>query len=306
HDEKAKRDNKGKSHVDSPTGVRDLRAEFEEFSFNSTNGVNVVSAPVNAVEPNLTNSTNNLNTASPSVNAISLNFGIAGKSSFVDPSKYLDDPDMPELEDIVYSDDEEDVGTEADLSNLETNMPVSPILTTRNHKDHPINQIIGDLNSAPQTRSMIRMVKEQGGLHQINDEDFHTYLPKGKRAIGSKWVFRKKNDKRGIVIRNKARLVAQGHAQEEGIDYDEVFAHVARIKAIWLFLAYASFMGFMVYQMNVKSDFLYGTIKEEVYVCQPLGFEDPDYPNKVYKVVKALYGLHQAPRAWKFGSTDVK
>nr|GEU39262.1 hypothetical protein [Tanacetum cinerariifolium] len=177
---------------------------------------------------------------------------------------------------------EEDVGAEADLSNLETNIPVSPIPTTRVHKDHTINQIIGDLNSAPQTRSMNRMVKEQGGLHQINDEDFHTCLgigrlPKGKRAIGSKWVFRNKKNERGIVIRNKARLVAQGHTQEEGINYDEVFALVARIEAIWLFLAYAFFMGFMVYQMDVKNDFLYETIEEEVYVCQPLGFEDSDY-----------------------------
>nr|GEU34375.1 hypothetical protein [Tanacetum cinerariifolium] len=98
--------------------------------------------------------------------------------------------------------------------------------------------------------------------------------------------------------RNKARLVAQGHTKEEGIDYEEVFAPVARIESIRLFLAYASFIGFMVYQMDVKSDFLYGTIEEEVYLCQPLGFEDPDYPDKVYKVVKALYGLHQAPRAW--------
>nr|GEZ19150.1 hypothetical protein [Tanacetum cinerariifolium] len=107
-----------------------------------------------------------------------------------------------------------------------------------------------------------------------------------------------KKDERGIVVRNKARLVTQGHAQEEGIDYEEVFAPVARIEAIGLFLAYASFMGFMVYQMDVKSAFLYGTIKEEVYVCQPSGFEDPDHPDKVYKEVKALYGLHQAPRAW--------
>nr|GFC23816.1 hypothetical protein [Tanacetum cinerariifolium] len=116
HDEKAKRDDKGKSHVDSLIGVRDLRSEFEEFSFNSS---------------------------------IRLNFGIAEKSSFVDPSKYHDDPDMPELEDIVYSDDEEDVGAEVDLSNLETNISVSPIPTTRVHKDHLVNQIIGDLNSAP-------------------------------------------------------------------------------------------------------------------------------------------------------------
>ncbi|GJT55103.1 putative ribonuclease H-like domain-containing protein, partial [Tanacetum coccineum] len=86
--------------------------------------------------------------------------------------------------------------------------------------------------------------------------------------------------------------------QEEGIDYEEIFAPVARIEAIRLFLAYASFMGFLVYQMDVKSAFLYGTIKEEVYVTQPPGFKDPDHPDKVYKVVKALYGLHQAPRAW--------
>nr|GEU51789.1 hypothetical protein [Tanacetum cinerariifolium] len=123
-------------------------------------------------------------------------------------------------------------------------------------------------------------------------------LPYGKRAIGTKWVYRNKKDERGIVVRNKARLIAQGHTQEEGIDYEEVFAPVARIEAIRLFLVYASFMGLMVYQMDVKSAFLYGTIKEEVYVCQPLGFEDPDHPDKVYKVVKALYGLHQAPRAW--------
>nr|GEW30998.1 putative ribonuclease H-like domain-containing protein [Tanacetum cinerariifolium] len=105
-------------------------------------------------------------------------------------------------------------------------------------------------------------------------------------------------DERGIVVRNKARLVDQGYTQEEGINYEEVFASVARIKAIRLFLAYASFIGFMVYQMDVKSAFLYGTIEEKVYVCQPPGFEDPDHPDKVYKVVKALYGLHQALRAW--------
>ncbi|GJR55637.1 putative ribonuclease H-like domain-containing protein [Tanacetum coccineum] len=123
-------------------------------------------------------------------------------------------------------------------------------------------------------------------------------LPHGKRAIGTKWVYRNKKDERGIVIRNKARLVAQGYTQEEGIDYDEVFAPVARIEAIRLFLAYASFKDFVVYQMDVKSAFLYGKIEEEVYVCQPPGFEDPEFPDRVYKVEKALYGLHQAPRAW--------
>nr|GFA61023.1 putative ribonuclease H-like domain-containing protein [Tanacetum cinerariifolium] len=122
--------------------------------------------------------------------------------------------------------------------------------------------------------------------------------PKRVRPIGTKWVPKNKKDKRGIVIRNKARLVAQGHTQKEGIDYDEVFAPVARIEAIRLFLAYASFMGFTVYQMDVKSAFLYGTINEEVYVMQPPGFQDPEYPARVYKVEKTMYGLHQAPRAW--------
>ncbi|GJT71603.1 putative ribonuclease H-like domain-containing protein [Tanacetum coccineum] len=110
-------------------------------------------------------------------------------------------------------------------------------------------------------------------------------------------VFRNKKDEKGIVVKNKARLVAQGHTQEEGIDYDEVFAPVARIEAIRLFLAYASFKDFIFYQMDVKSAFLYGKTEEEVYACQPPGFEDPHFSDKVYKVDKALYGLHQAPRA---------
>nr|GEY44571.1 hypothetical protein [Tanacetum cinerariifolium] len=250
--------------------------------------------------------------------------------------------DMCTSEDITYSDDKNDVGAEADFNNLETSITVSPIPTTRIHKDHHVSQIIGDLSSTNPTRSMTRVVKDQGGLSQMFNDDFHTCmfacflsqeepkrvhqalkdpiwieamheellefkmqkfwvlvdLPHGKRAIGTKWVFRNKKDERGIVVRNKARFVAQGHIQEEGINYEEVFAPVARIEAIRLVLAYASFMGFMVYQMDVKSAFLYGTIEEEFYVCQPPGFEDPNHPDKVYKVVKALYGLHQAPRAW--------
>ncbi|GKE48534.1 putative ribonuclease H-like domain-containing protein [Tanacetum coccineum] len=114
-------------------------------------------------------------------------------------------------------------------------------------------------------------------------------LPNGKRAIGTKWVYRNKKDERGIVIKNKARLVAQGHTQEEGIDYDEVFAPVARIEAIRLFLAYASFKDFVVYQMDVKSAFLYEKIEEEVYVCQPPGFEDPDFPDRRGHIDKTLF-----------------
>ncbi|GJY36085.1 retrovirus-related pol polyprotein from transposon TNT 1-94 [Tanacetum coccineum] len=113
-------------------------------------------------------------------------------------------------------------------------------------------------------------------------------LPHGKRVVGTKWVYRNKKDDRGIVVRNKARLVAQGYTQEEGIDYDEVFAPVARLEAIRLFLAYASFMRFIVYQRIVKSAFLCGTIERR----------NPQFPDKVYKVEKTLYCLHQAPRAW--------
>nr|GFA51562.1 hypothetical protein [Tanacetum cinerariifolium] len=237
------------------------------------------------------------------------------KTFDIDASQIHDDLDIPELEDIIYSDDEDVVGAEADFNNLESSIPVSPILTTRIYKDHPVSQIIGDLSSTTQTRSMTREVKDHGGLSQMFGNDFHTCmfacflsqeepnrvlvdLPYEKRAIGTKWVYKNKKNERGIVIRNKARLVAQGHIHEDGIDYEDVFAPVARIEAIRLFLAYASFMGFMVYQMDVKSAFLYGTIEEEVYVYQPLGFEDLDHPDKVYKVVKARYGLHQAPRAW--------
>nr|GEY39830.1 retrovirus-related Pol polyprotein from transposon TNT 1-94 [Tanacetum cinerariifolium] len=187
HDKTNKREAKGKSPVDLSTEVRNVSDEFEDFSSNSTNRVNAARTSVTAVGPNLTNSTNSFNADDPSDTAVY----------------------MPALEEIVYSDDEEDVGVEADFSYFDTSIT---------------------------TRSMARMVKEKGGINQINDEDFHT--------------------------------------------------------------SYASFMGFMVYQMDVKSAFLYGTIEEEVYVCQPTGFEDPDYPDKVYKVVKALYGLHQAPRAW--------
>nr|GFC38287.1 putative ribonuclease H-like domain-containing protein [Tanacetum cinerariifolium] len=140
----------------------------------------------------------------------------------------------------------------------------------------------------------------QAEMQQFRNQKVWVLVPllDGKRAIGTKWILKNKKDARGIVCRNKARLVAQGHRQEEGIDYTDLFAPVARIEAIRLFLAFASFIGFKVYQMDVKSAFLYGKIDEEVYVTQPRGFEDPDHPKRVYKVVKALHGLHQAPRAW--------
>ncbi|GJY79574.1 putative ribonuclease H-like domain-containing protein [Tanacetum coccineum] len=496
------------------------------------------------------NSTNNVNAADThEVNAA------GGKTSIELP----DDPDMPELEDYSIFEDAEDDGAEADMNNLDAFMPVSPIPTTRVRKDHLVEQIIRDLNLAPQTRRITKNLEEHGFFSSVqqrtNHKNFQNYLfacflsqeePKkdpswikamqeellqfklqevwtlvdllnGKRAIGSKWGFRNKKDEKGILIRNKARLVALGYTQEEwinyyasfkdfvvyqmdvksdflygkieedvyllelvyvddiifgstkkelciafeklmhekfqmssmgeltfflglqvkqkkdgifirgtdisqkdenqqkqpeptrdgkvcedgspikvksqlqrrkskekynhdgqnnakplsyimkrgdsnpiwetsfikkergkrrmekkkdgggglflrtqkgnsciegskldrgyagrasiiqvtrrytkeeGIDYDEVFAPVARIEEIRLFLAYASFKDFMVYEMDVKSVFLYGKIKEEVYVCQPLGVKDLDFPDRVYKVEKALYGLHQAPRAW--------
>nr|GEV78173.1 hypothetical protein [Tanacetum cinerariifolium] len=202
HNEKTKKEANRKSPVELSTGVRNLSDEFKDFSSNSTKGVNDASTPVTAIRPNLTNSTNRFNVAGPSNNAISLTFEIGGKYSFVDPSQYLDDPNMPALEDIIYSDDEEDVGAEAHFSNLETSIIISPIPTTRVHKDHHVTQIIGDLTSAPQTRSMARMMG-------LNDS-------------------------------------SHGHTKEESVDYKEVFALVARIKDIRLFLAYASFMGFML------------------------------------------------------------
>nr|GFB99533.1 putative ribonuclease H-like domain-containing protein [Tanacetum cinerariifolium] len=147
------------------------------------------------------------------------------------------------FEDIlrVTTSSDEAIGVEADVSNIETTISASPTPTLRIHKDHPKSQIIGPVDTSIQTR------------HK------------------SKEVLKNKKDERGIVVRNKARLVAQGHTQEEGIDYDE---------------------------MDVKSAFLYGTIDEEVYVMQPPGFQDPAFPARVYKVEKAMYGLHQAPRAW--------
>nr|GEZ14447.1 putative nucleotidyltransferase, ribonuclease H [Tanacetum cinerariifolium] len=159
----------------------------------------------------------------------------------------------------------------ADFNNLETSITVSPIPTTKIHKDHPVSQIIGDLSLTTQTRSMTRLVKDQELLpFKMQKVWVLVDLPYGNRATGTKCVFRNKKDERGIVVRNKARLVTQGHTQEEGINYEEVFAPVGRIEAIRLFLAYASFMGFMVYQMDVKSAFKYGTIEEEVYAPRAL------------------------------------
>ncbi|GJU90103.1 putative ribonuclease H-like domain-containing protein [Tanacetum coccineum] len=198
--------------------------------------------------------------------------------------------------------------TEMDMINLTTSYQVPTTPNTRIHKDHSLNHVIGDIQSGVQTRGMTKNTNEHGFISAVYEkkthEDLHTCLfacflsqeePKRitKALSDPAWVEAMQEELLQFKLQKVWILV--------DLHKDEVFAPVARIEAIRLFLAYASFMGFMVYQMDVKSAFLYGTIKEEVYVCQPLGFEDPYYPDKVYKVVKALYGLHQAPRACKKG-----
>ncbi|GKA62451.1 putative ribonuclease H-like domain-containing protein [Tanacetum coccineum] len=248
----------------------------------------------------------------PNVSAASTSIGAnADKSSFVYlggkipidaytlPNADLPiDPNIPDLEDAsdtlpndrifngAYVDDE-DVGAVADFNNMDNTIVVSPIPTLRIHKDHPKGQILGDPTSAVQTRGKIQKPSsaQQALVEAMQEELLHFKLqqvwilldlPFRKKAIGTKWVFRNKRDERSIVVKNKARLVAQGHRQEEGIDYDEVFTLVARIEAIRLFLDFASYKGFLVYQIDVKSDFLFDTIKEEVYVHQrrELGMRD--------------------------------
>ncbi|GJX61704.1 putative ribonuclease H-like domain-containing protein [Tanacetum coccineum] len=275
-----------------------LRKKFEHLVTkegvakpSSTNIFSTVSTLAKA------SSTNPLNTASISVSTASPYDGL----SLADPThSEEDDSEIPPLEDIYQNSTDgifttssfDDEGAAADFTNLETVVNVSPIPTSRIHSTHPRALILGDPNSAVQTRSKVNtssgahaLVSYMGSMLctrrivavEITKSFGLVDLPYGKKAIGTKWVYRNKKDERGVVVRNKARLVAQGHRQEEGIDYDDIFASV--------------------YQMDVKSAFLYGKIDEEVYVSQPPGFQDPKYPKKVYKVVKALYGLHQAPRA---------
>jgi hypothetical protein len=130
------------------------------------------------------------------------------------------------------------------------------------------------------------------------NEVWHLVPHPNQNVVGTKWVFRNKQDEHGVVTRNKARLVAKGYSQVEGLDFGETYAPVASLESIRILLAYATYHGFKLYQMDVKSAFLNGPIKEEVYVEQPPGFEYSEYPNHVYKLSKALYGLKQAPRAW--------
>nr|GEW73615.1 copia protein [Tanacetum cinerariifolium] len=182
-------------------------------------------------------------------------------------------------------------------NNTKVSSPITECLVLDVTQSHILNQASTSSHPAPQDRwSRDQHIK----LVNIISKLVWTLvpLPYGKIAIGSKWVFRNKKDKHGTTTKNKARLVAQGYSQEEGIDYDETFAPVARMEAITIFLDFATYINFKVYQMDVKSTFLNGKMKEEVYVKHPPSFKSSKFPNYVYKLNKALYGLKQAPRAW--------
>nr|GEW37852.1 hypothetical protein [Tanacetum cinerariifolium] len=233
-DDKTKREVKGKSPIESFTGYRDLSAEFKDLSDNSINEVNAAGTLVLTVR---------------------------------DSSQLPNDHDMPELKEITYFDDEDDVGAEADFNNLEISITVSLILTTRVHKDHRVTQIIGDLSSATQTRKLLQFKMQKVWI--LVD------LPYGKRDIGTKWVFRNKKDERGIMVRNKARLVAQGYTQEEGINYEEVFALVDLCKSFEKLMKdkfYMSSIGeltfFLGLQVKKKKDRIF--ISHDKYVAEIL------------------------------------
>ncbi|GJU26233.1 ribonuclease H-like domain-containing protein [Tanacetum coccineum] len=302
-------------------GTEELLLQAGAARASSTNYDNTASTPVNTASPSGNVSAAKLSYPDPS------NYADQDDSQIPALEDIYETPDNGIFTNASYDDE----GVVTDFTNLETTVNVSTFPTSRIHYIHPQSQILGDPSSAVQTRSKVH---KSSGAHAFvsyiqkqrrnNHKDFQHCLfacflsqiepKKTSQALEDEsWVdamqeellqfkiqkvYRNKKDERGVVVRNKARLVAQGYRQGEGIDYDEVFAPVARIEAIRIFLAFASYMGFIVYQMDVKSAFLYGIINEEVYVSQPPGFVDPKFPKKVYKVVKALYGLHQAPRAW--------
>ncbi|GKB63557.1 putative ribonuclease H-like domain-containing protein [Tanacetum coccineum] len=273
--------------ADPPYSQDPKCSHYDGFNPSSDDGKKIDEDPrkdSECIDQDKEDNVNSTNT----VNADSTNeVNVVGEKTSIE---LLVDPNMPELEDYSIFEDDENVGAEANLNNLDTTIQVSPNPTTRIHKDHPLNQVIRDLQLATQTRNMSKNLEEHWFVSTIQQRINHKDL---QNCLFACFLSQEEPKKR-----NCDKKLAQGYTQEEEIDYDEVFAPVARIETIRLFLAYASFKDFVVYQIDVKSDFLYGKIKEEVYVCQPPGFEDPNFPNRVYKVEKELYALHQAPRAW--------
>jgi hypothetical protein len=230
----------------------------------------------------------------------------------------------PQEEDKDQGGDEDDQDKEDDQE-IQGQRPPRPRVHQAIQRDHPVNSILGDIHKGVTTRSRVAHFCEhysfvssikpyrvedalrdsdwvlamQAELNNFTRNEVWHLVPRpNQNVVGTKWVFRNKQDEHGVVIRNKARLVAKGYSQVEGLDFDETYAPVARIESIRILLAYATYHGFKLYQMDVKSVFLNGPIKKEVYIEQPPGFEDSEYPNHVYKLSKALYGLKQAPRAW--------
>jgi hypothetical protein len=227
----------------------------------------------------------------------------------------------PQEEDNDQGGDEVDQDKEDDLGQR----PPHPRVHQAIQRDHPVNSILGDIHKGVTTRSrvahfcehysfgssiepysvedalrdsdwVLAMQKELNNF--TRNEVWHLVPRPNQNVVGTKWVFRNKQDEHGVVTRNKARLVAKGYSQVEGLDFSETYAPVARLESIHILLAYATYHVFKIYQMDVKSAFLNRPIKEEVYVEQPPGFKDSEYPNPIYKLSKALYGLKQAPRAW--------
>ncbi|CAH9132817.1 unnamed protein product [Cuscuta epithymum] len=231
----------------------------------------------------------------------------------------------PPANPILIDKDEDEVEESEDgSSELPRQQLSEPDLTWL--RDHPPDQVIGQVTSGIRTRSASRreamftccisQMEPMNVEEALEDSDWINAMqeeltqfernqvwelvprPKHQNVIGTKWVFKNKADEEGNIVRNKARLVAKGYCQEEDIDFDETFAPVARLEAIRIFLAYAAYNDIKVYQMDVKSAFLNGELEEEVYVEQPPGFVIPTQSSCVYKLRKALYGLKQAPRAW--------
>ncbi|GJT60536.1 retrovirus-related pol polyprotein from transposon TNT 1-94 [Tanacetum coccineum] len=226
--------------------------------------------------------------------------------------------------------DEEEAIKVTEKKNLENDiedetLEIDEIVNIKESRNHPLENVIGNLNqrtlrSQAQNQSnffcFISTIEPKNVNEALTDdswivamqEELNQFIandvwelvpqPRNMTIIGTKWVFRNKLDENGIVSRNKARLVAQGYNQQEGIDYDETYAPVARLESIRILLAYACALDFKLFQMDVKSAFLNGFINEEVYVAQPPGFIDFEKPDHVYKLKKALYGLKQAPKAW--------
>ncbi|GJY25969.1 retrovirus-related pol polyprotein from transposon TNT 1-94 [Tanacetum coccineum] len=189
----------------------------------------------------------------------------------------LEDDDLVE-EEAIEVNKIKPLGNDLEDKSLENN----EIINNKESKSHPLDNVIGNLNQ--------RTLRSQAQDKIPN--------PMGMTIIGTKWVYRNKLDENGILTRNKSRLVAQGYNQQEGIDYDETYAPVARLESIRILLAYACTLDFKLFQMDVKGAFFNGFINEEVYVAQPPGFIDFAKPNHVYRLKKALYELKQAPKAW--------